>query len=149
MKVLYSIWVKKITGSAFFYCSQLSYVSIPSSVSDIEIDAFTSCSELSSIIIPSNVGRLDNPFRNCYKLSLVIFLGESISGSSDVFPGCSKLTEVHVLPSYGSDSFCEILPVKNCINTGSCGASTIYIFDNCTTTADETTTINEETKTIN
>ena len=68
---------------------------------------FQYCSGLSSIIIPPSVNNLySNTFRNCAKLSLVIFLGESISGSSYSFYNCINLKEVHVLPSYSYDSFC-------------------------------------------
>ena len=126
--------VEKIGEYVFSCCSQLSYISIPSSIYSVGSYAFEYCSGLSSIIIPSSVTKLDSyAFGNCDKLSLVIYLGESISdisGSSYAFDDCPNLKEVHVLPSYGSNSFCGE-NVKKCINTASCGASTTFIFDNC------------------
>ena len=125
--------VTKIFDNAFYNCSELSYVSIPYSVSSIGWYAFEYCSQLSSVIIPQNVDYLNwGTFSNCDNLSLVIYLGESTSGNSGNFDNCPKLNEVHVLSNYSSNFYCSDMPVRKCINTDSCGASTKYIFDNYT-----------------
>ena len=104
---------------------------IPSSVSEIKRFAFKYCSKIYSIIIPPNITSLAYcVFQNCDKLSLVIYLGESILDSFSVFIYCPKLKDVHVLPTYGSDSFCG-KNVTRCIKTSSCGTSTKSIFDSC------------------
>ena len=126
---------KTIHTIAFHECSKLSYISIPSSVSEIEQHAFLYCSELSSIIIRSNIVNLNYAtIDSCYKLSLVIYLGNSASVYSRIINNCPNLNEVHVLPNYESDSFCYELTVKRCIKTDTCGASSKYIFDNCSGT---------------
>ena len=128
--------VTEICGFAFHGCSELSYVSIPYSVSVIGARAFKCCSELSSIIIPPKVDSMFyDTFSNCDNLSLVIYLGEKCTldySEYRNFDVCPKLNEVHVLPTYSSDSFCNEMPVRKCINIDSCGASTKYIFDNYT-----------------
>ena len=69
-------------------------------------------------------------FNQCFKLSLVIYLGVTTLSSS-IF---HYFLTVHALPTYGSDSFCGTQIIRRCIKTDSCGASTNYIFDECTGT---------------
>ena len=47
--------VTSIGGSAFSYCSGLTYVTIPSSVTSIGEKAFYYCSGLTSVTIPNSV----------------------------------------------------------------------------------------------
>ena len=89
--------VTSIAGSAFFGCSSLTSIEIPSSVTSISGDAFYGCSGLTSIEIPSGVTSIGNQaFDGCSSLTSVVF-GEnsqltSIGGSA--FSGCSSLTSV-------------------------------------------------------
>lgn len=80
---------------AFYDCSSLTSVKIPSSVTEIGKDAFSGCSSLTSVNIPSGVTEI----------------GEY------TFSGCSGLKSIYVhaeaVPSIGVDSFdgCDL---KNC-----------------------------------
>ena len=47
--------VKKIEGSAFQSCSSLTSITIPNSVTNIGIHAFGSCTSLTSVTIPNSV----------------------------------------------------------------------------------------------
>ena len=58
-----------ICDNAFNYCSNLTSVTIPGSVTSIGSDAFYSCGSLTSVTIPSSVTSIgDRAFIFCYKL---------------------------------------------------------------------------------
>jgi len=59
-----------IAGQAFDYCSQLTSINIPSSVTNIGDRAFECCTGLTSIIIPNGVTNIgDMAFYGCSKLN--------------------------------------------------------------------------------
>ena len=64
-------------GQFAFFCSELTSITIPSSVTSIESDAFHSCSRLTSINIPGKVTTI----------------------GSDAFLGCGSLTSITVDPN--------------------------------------------------
>lgn len=64
--------VVSIGEHAFFYCSHLTSVAIPSSVVTIEEGAFSQCSRLTSVTIPSSVSEINrNVFVGCNKLKII------------------------------------------------------------------------------
>ena len=88
--------VTSIGSSAFEYCSSLTSVTIPNSVTSIGSSAFCVCSSLTSITIPNSVTTIGNhAFALCSSLTSitipnsVIFIGEA-------FVGCSSLTSIVV-----------------------------------------------------
>ena len=71
--------VKSIGTNAFYGCTQLYSIVIPSYVSDIGDFAFNGCSLLYTITIPSLVVTIGaNAFTQCPNLKSVIFLGKGI-----------------------------------------------------------------------
>ena len=86
--------VTSIGSSAFYNCSGLTAITIPSSVTSIDSYAFEYCSKLTSIDIPSSVTSIgDYAFRGCSKLSTVTVENATpISISSDVFSNRSNAT---------------------------------------------------------
>ena len=91
--------VTSIGDSAFGDCSSLSEVVIPSSVTSIGDRTFWNCSSLSKIVIPScitNIG--DSAFRDCSSLSEVVIPSSVTSIGDSAFRDCSSLSEV-VIPS--------------------------------------------------
>ena len=102
----------KVTGigaRAFYYCSSLTSVTIPESVTVIRDSAFYKCNSLTSITIPSSVYFIGNcAFEECAKLTSVNIPAGITSISKQVFYKCSSLTSVTIpegVTSIGSLAF--------------------------------------------
>ncbi len=85
-----------ITCCAFRYCSGLTGIVIPSSVTRIGEEAFNGCSGLTSIVIPNSVTRIGYyAFRNCRGLTSIVIPNSVTSIGEYAFIGCSGLTDVY------------------------------------------------------
>lgn len=83
----------------FENCTNLSSISIPTSVSNIGNYTFYGCSNLSSITIPENVVNIgSHAFADCFNLASLTISGNVNSIGSAAFSGCGKLTSV-VIPN--------------------------------------------------
>ena len=90
---------KIICDSAFWYCSSLSEIVIPSSVTSIGDSAFYGCNSLSEIVIPSSVTSIgDRAFYGCNSLSEIVIPSSVTSIGDSAFWGCNSLSEI-VIPS--------------------------------------------------
>ena len=88
-----------ICNYAFYGCSSLSSIILPSDVTSISNDAFLHCSNLSSITIPSSVTSIGNyAFCNCSCLTNIILPPDVTSIGNYAFSGCSSLSSIN-LPS--------------------------------------------------
>ena len=90
---------------AFYDCSNLTEITIPSTVTSIGTYAFSSCSKLTEITIPSTVTSiLDSTFSGCSNLQTVTFDGDSQLRSIGkyAFNNCSKLTDITIPSSVTS-----------------------------------------------
>ena len=87
----------KIYGYAFYYCSGLTSVTIPDSVTSIGDYAFYNCSGLTSITIGDSVTSIgDYAFRDCKSLTSIT-IPDSVTSIGDyAFYNCSGLTSITI-----------------------------------------------------
>ena len=110
--------VTSIGWSAFEGCSGLTSLTIPSSVTLIGESVFSGCSGLTSLTIPSSVTWIGNyAFEGCSGLTSLTIPSSVTSIGNYAFEGCSGLTSIYVYlektPKLGTDIFsgCD---AKNC-----------------------------------
>ena len=91
--------VTSIGDSAFYGCDSLSKIVISSSVTSIGDWAFYGCSSLSEIVIPSSVtGIGKDAFFRCHSLLEIVIPSSVTSIGNSAFWGCNSLSEI-VIPS--------------------------------------------------
>ena len=83
---------------AFRYCSGLTSLTIPFSVTSIGVSAFRHCSGLTSLTIPSSVTSIgSDAFSGCSGLTSLTIPSSVTSIGSDAFSGCSSLTNLYYI----------------------------------------------------
>ena len=92
--------VTAIGSSAFYGCTGLVSVSIPSSVTTIGDSAFCGCTQLPSVTIPASVTAIgDSSFRGCTGLTSLTIPSSVTSIGGNAFSGCTNVTSVIIPPS--------------------------------------------------
>ncbi len=80
----------------FEYCSSITSISIPDSVTSITRNAFYGCVSLTNITIPNSVASIGyQAFYNCVSLTSIAIPRSVTSIDDNAFSGCSKLIEVY------------------------------------------------------
>ena len=91
--------VTEIGGAAFRGCSGLTNLTIPSSITSIAESTFRGCSGLTSLTIPSSVTEIGySAFSGCSGLTSLVIPSSVTSLGASCFSGCSGLTNL-VIPS--------------------------------------------------
>lgn len=89
--------VKSIGLFAFGYCSGLTVINIPDEVENIEQGAFSGCTGLKSVVIPSSVVFISRDlFRDCAGLESVTLHSGVTYISNNAFRNCTSLTSFHI-----------------------------------------------------
>ena len=102
-----------IVSGAFSYCSGLTSVSIPNSVTSIGGSAFSGCSALTSVTIGNSVTTIGgNAFDGCSSLTSITIPNSVTSIGGRAFHGCRNMTSVTIGNSvtsigYGAFSNCS------------------------------------------
>lgn len=94
--------VTSIGEYAFFDCSKITAITIPSSVALIENQAFTRCTGLTSVVILDGVKEIGyGAFAGCTKLKSVVIPDSVEFIGNSVFSNCFMLSEIK-LPASGT-----------------------------------------------
>lgn len=107
--------VTSIGGYAFWYCTDLTSITIPNSVTSIGERAFLNCTGLTSITIPNSVTSIgDYAFERCTGLTSLIIPNSVTSIGVEAFYYCIDLTSLTISSSitsisYGAFSCCKSL----------------------------------------
>lgn len=115
--------VTSIGEGVFNNCSSLTSVTIPTTITSIGSGAFLGCISLASAIIPNCVTSIgDNAFYYCSSLTSVTIPEGVISIGGNAFHGCSSLTTVYwdavnCSDFYCSDMFNRVLPGWSNVST--------------------------------
>ena len=122
---VYTSYNDKLGDYAFYGCSGLTSLTIPSSVTWISGEAFSGCSGLTSLVIPSSVTSIDrSAFSGCSSLTSLTIPSSVTSIGNYAFEGCSGLTSIYVYlektPKLGTDIFsgCDAKKCKVYVPTG-------------------------------
>ena len=119
--------VTSIGDHAFYGCSSLTAVEIPSSVTSIGEWAFYRCSSLTAVEIPNSVTSIgDEAFFGCSGLTAIEIPNSVTSIGNYAFYGCSKLIAIQIpssVTSIGESAFygCDRL------HSVTIGAGVLYI----------------------
>ena len=139
-----------IADYAFHYCSSLTSITIPNSVTSIGNGAFAWCSALTSITIPNSVTSIGrDAFYDCSSLTSITIPNSVTSIEREAFSGCSSLTSVTIpnsVTTIGYEAFysCESLPSITIPNSvTSIGDRAFYYCDILTTVICKATEVPE------
>lgn len=102
-------WTESIPVDAFYGCSGLESITIPSSVISIGDGAFSGCSNLASVNIPKGVTNIGPwTFKDCSNLTNIIIPSGVTNIGDGAFSGCSGLSRVAIpsgVTNIGSEAF--------------------------------------------
>ena len=89
--------VEVIGNSAFFFCSSLTSINIPSSVTNIGDLAFTECRSLTCINIPSRVTNIgEGAFAFCISLTNIDIPNNATNIGDSAFMCCKSFTNISI-----------------------------------------------------
>ncbi|MDD5705173.1 MAG: leucine-rich repeat domain-containing protein [Kiritimatiellae bacterium] len=123
-------------GGAFYSCTSLTNVTIPSSVTTIGDYAFFPCTALTSVSIPSNVTTIgDSAFNNCTSLSNVTIPSSVTTIGDNAFENCTSLSNVTIPSSVtylGNWAFAHCTSLTNVTIPSSVTTIGSFLFYHCT-----------------
>ncbi|MBQ8356804.1 MAG: leucine-rich repeat protein [Clostridia bacterium] len=128
--------VTVIGDSAFARCSSLSGIVIPEGVTDIGRNAFEACENLINVTIPSSVVNMGTGvFSNCKKLTGVTISNGATNIGQNAFEGCVKLTTVTIpasVTTIGDSAFSRCAALKSITIPEGVTSIASNMFANCT-----------------
>lgn len=109
-KLIFKNDIGSISERAFYSCTKLQTVILPSTVTRIEKSAFQSCHELTSIDISSNVKFIcDEAFSDCRELRNIVLSPTLSSIGKKAFCNCKNITSLNIpigVREIGEEAFC-------------------------------------------
>ena len=100
-------WVKGISRHAFAYCSRLTEVVMPKTMTDIGDQSFLGCTSLTQITFPRNLIVIyPAAFRNCPSLNLIrLHCQKGVTVYADIFDQSTIEKAVLMIPAGSSDIY--------------------------------------------
>ena len=127
--------VTSIGEWAFYDCSGLTAVTIPTSVTSIGSYAFNGCSGMISVTIPNSVISIGNgTFSRCIGLTSIIIPNSVTIIGEGAFSSCSGLTSVSIpnsVTSIGGNAFQNCSSLTSVTIPNSVTTISKYSFDGC------------------
>lgn len=128
--------VSYIGACAFMGCSKLSSISLPKNITSIETFSFERCGALVEITIPDNVTRIgEGAFRGCTNLQSISLPSKLKSLGEEAFNNCSSLTSLVIsgdVDSIGNSTFLKCSNLTTVVLPDSVEVIAKYAFDGCT-----------------
>lgn len=129
--------VTKISGYAFFNCSNIKSVSLPNSLTDIGEFSFSGCSSLSTIVVPNSFTSIGkNAFCNCTGLRSIEIPNSVTSIGSYAFSDCPLLESINIpnsVTSIGEYAFLSCYSLQRLELPNSLQSISNNLFNRCTT----------------
>ena len=126
---------KVICDSAFWYCTSLRELVIPSSITSIGYGAFYLCTSLCELVIPPSVTSIeDYAFNNCTSLRELVIPSSVTSIGDGAFYFCTSLQELVIPPSVsniGYDTFNNCTSLRELVIPSSVTKIGYGAFNNC------------------
>ena len=98
---------ESIGNYAFAYCTSLTSITIPGSVTSIGISAFSGCTSLTSVTIPNSITSIGwRTFWGCTGLTSITIPSSVTSIGISAFSGCTSLESVNYLGTI--EQWCNI-----------------------------------------
>lgn len=133
--VIFPNSVTTIEGSAFAFCRSMTSVTIPNSVTTIGGSAFMGCSGLTSISIPNSVTEIGScAFGSCSGLTSITIPNGMTKIEPQTFIGCSGLTSITIpnsVMSIGQSAFEACSGLTSVIIPNSVTSIGLYAFSRC------------------
>ena len=109
-EVIFNDGLQKIGSTAFWTCTSLSSITLPSTVTEVERSAFYYCSNLTGIVLNEGLQKIGwSAFDWCTSLSSITIPSTVTEIGSCTFHGCSNLSEAVLnegLQKIGRSAFC-------------------------------------------
>ncbi len=131
----YGYWGDIESYDAFSYCSSITSVNIPNSITSIGNSAFSGCSGLTSVTIPNSVTSIgDYAFSDCSSLTSITIPNSVTSIGGGVFYNCSSLTSIDIpnsVTSIGYGAFADCSSLTSITIPNSVTSIGYYAFEYC------------------
>lgn len=118
--------VVAIGTNCFYSCSNLTSVTIPNTVTNIQSGAFENCAGLTSLRLPASVTAIGiNAFNSCVRLTNINFSGAVSTIGIDAFYDCTGLTRITFargVSSIGAYAFENCFRLTQCFAAGNAPA---------------------------
>jgi len=120
--------------SAFENNKNITKVTIPNSVTNIEWGAFAGCTNLTSITIPNSVTNISGAFSGCTSLTSITIPNSVTTIGNNAFSGCTSLTSITIpnsVTTIGNNAFSDCTSLTSITIPNSVTSIKDLAFSNC------------------